>query len=96
MKTQNKRLAGILLFATIILIIPIIAMQFSNEVNWTISDFIVAGTLLFGTGLLLELVLRKVKIMSNRIILFSIIIALLLLTWIELAVGIFGSPLAGS
>lgn len=96
MKTQNKRLAGILLFATIILIIPIIAMQFSNEVNWTISDFIVAGTLLFGAGLLLELVLRKVKIMSNRIILFSIIIALLLLTWIELAVGIFGSPLAGS
>lgn len=96
MKTQNKRLAGILLFATIILIIPIIAMQFSNEVNWTISDFIVAGTLLFGTGLLLELVLRKVKIMSNRIILFSIIIALLLLTWIELAVGIFGSPWAGS
>lgn len=96
MKTQNKRLAGILLFATIILIIPIIAMQFSNEVNWTISDFIVAGTLLFGAGLLLELVLRKVKIMSNRIILFSIIIALLLLTWIELAVGIFGSPWAGS
>jgi hypothetical protein len=96
MTTQNKRLGGILLFVTIILIIPIIAMQFSKEVNWTISDFIVAGTLLFGTGLLLELVLRKVKKIRNRIILFSIIIALLLLTWVELAVGIFESPLAGS
>ncbi len=96
MTTQNKRLGGILLFATIILIIPIIAMQFSKEVNWTLSDFIVAGTLLFGTGLLLELVLRKVKKIRTRIILFSIIIASLLITWIELAVGIFGSPLAGS
>lgn len=96
MTIQNKRLGGILLFATIILIIPIIAMQFSKEVNWTLSDFIVAGTLLFGTGLLLELVLRKVKKIRTRIILFSIFIASLLLTWIELAVGIFGSPLAGS
>ena len=96
MKTSNKRLTSIFIFATILLVIPIIAMQFSNEVNWTISDFMVAGTLLFSTGLLFEFVLRKVKKMRNRIILVSIIIALLLLTWIELAVGIFGSPLAGS
>ena len=96
MKPSNIRLIGILLFATILLVIPLIAMQFSNEVNWTLSDFVVAAILLFGTGLLLELVLRKIKNTKNRVILAAIIIVLLLIIWIELAVGIFGSPLAGS
>ncbi|MFD0836857.1 hypothetical protein ACFQ0I_13850 [Mariniflexile aquimaris] len=96
MKPSNKRLIGILLFVTILLAIPLIAMQFSNEVNWTLSDFVVAATLLFGAGLLLELVLRHLKKPKNRILLVAIIIVLLLIIWIELAVGIFGTPLAGS
>ncbi|WP_109682636.1 hypothetical protein [Xanthomarina spongicola] len=96
MMTQNKRLKSILLFATLILLIPLIAMQFSTEVNWSVFDFIIAGVLLFGTGFLLELVIRKVKTRQNRIVFFLIIIALLVLTWIELAVGLFGTPLAGS
>ena len=96
MKSSNKRLIGILLFIAILLITPLMAMQFSNEVNWTLSDFLVAAILLFGTGLLLELVLRKVTKTKNRVFLAAIIIVLLLIIWVELAVGIFGSPLAGS
>ena len=96
MKPSNIRLIGILLFATILLVIPLMAMQFSNEVNWTLSDFVVAAILLFGTGLLLELVLRKVTKTKNRVFFAAIIIVLLLIIWVELAVGIFGSPLAGS
>ena len=96
MKPSNIRLISILLFATILLVIPLMAMQFSNEVNWTLSDFVVAAILLFGTGLLLELVLRKVTKTKNRVFFAAIIIVLLLIIWVELAVGIFGSPLAGS
>ncbi|QMW06178.1 hypothetical protein [Spirosoma foliorum] len=96
MITQNTRLTGILLTATTLLLIPFIAMQFTNEVNWSPFDFIVAGVLLFGTGLMCELVLRTVTKKEYRIALCVVILVALVLIWIELAVGIFGSPIAGS
>lgn len=57
----NKRLIGIVLTVVILLLIPLIAMQFTAEVAWTQSGFLAAGVLLPGTGLLCELVLRNVK-----------------------------------
>lgn len=95
MKTNN-RIIGILVAVAIILSIPLIAMQFTNEVNWTVFDFIIAGLLLVGISFLLELVVRKISKKGNRIIWFSVIIAIFLLIWMELAVGIFGTPFAGS
>jgi peptidoglycan/LPS O-acetylase OafA/YrhL len=96
MLTQNKRLAGIVLTVAILLLIPFIAMQFTNEVNWSVSDFMVAAVLLLGTGLLCELVMRKVKNIKTRLAICGVILLALLIIWIELAVGIFGSPFAGS
>lgn len=93
---QNKRLVGIIALVAFILLIPLIAMQFSDEVNWEFSDFVVAGILLLGTGLICELVLRKVTKKENRIALCIVIITILLLIWAELAVGVFGTPFAGS
>ena len=58
---ENKRLMIIVLTVIMLLLIPIIAMNFTDEVNWTVSDFVVAGTLLLGTGLLCELAMRKIK-----------------------------------
>jgi hypothetical protein len=58
---ENKRLMGIVLTVVVLLLIPLIAMQFTNEVNWTLFDFVVAGVLLLGTGFICELVIRKVK-----------------------------------
>jgi ABC-type Fe3+-siderophore transport system permease subunit len=71
-------------------------MQFSQEVNWDLFDFIVAAILLYGTGLIIELVLRKVKDNQKRLIICAIILGALFLVWAELAVGVFGSPFAGS
>ncbi|MDI6032770.1 hypothetical protein QLS91_06760 [Flavobacterium sp. LB2P84] len=93
---ENKRGIGIVLTVVFLLLIPLIAMQFTNEVNWNQSDFVVAGVLLLGTGLICELVMRKVKKTNHRIILCTIILVVLLLIWIELAVGLFGTPFAGS
>ena len=96
MTYQNKRLGGILAAATGLLLIPAIAMLFSSEVKWGIFDFIVAAALLWGTGLLIETVLRKVRSGTNRILLCTAVVFVLLLIWAELAVGIFGTPFAGS
>lgn len=93
---KNKRLTGILLTATAILLLPLIAMQFTAEVDWNLFDFLVAGFLLYGTGLIIELVLRKVKDNQKRLILCAAILGVLFLVWAELAVGIFGTPFAGS
>ena len=96
MITKNKRLTGIVLTVALLLLIPLVAMQFTEEVNWTLSDFVIMGVLLLGTGLLCELVLRKVNKIKYRIAICGALLAALLLIWIELAVGIFGTPFAGS
>lgn len=96
MLTKNKRLAGIVLTAALLLLLPLVAMQFTTEVKWTLADFVVAGVLLFGTGLLCELVLRKVKKTRHRVLLCVVILAVLALVWAELAVGLFGTPFAGN
>jgi hypothetical protein len=83
------------LIVAILLLIPLIAMQFTNEVNWNLLDFIVSGVLLLGTGLLCEFVLRKVKKIRLRIVICVALLIMLLLIWAELAVGIFGSLFSG-
>jgi hypothetical protein len=96
MLTQNKRLTGIVLTVALILSIPLIAMQFTNEVDWDLRDFMIMGVLLLGTGLLCELVIRKVTNWNYRIGLIAVLLLVLFLIWAELAVGIFGTPFAGS
>ena len=92
----NKRLIGILITIVLILLVPLIAMQFTNEVKWGVVDFIVMGGLLLGTGFTCELVMRKVKKFQHRVLLIAGILIVLFLIWAELAVGIFGTPFAGS
>lgn len=96
MATQDKRLVIILLSVPLLLLIPFIAMQFTSQVDWSPFDFLVMGALLLGTGLMCELVLRKVKKMEHRIVLCAAVLAALFLIWAELAVGIFGTAFAGS
>ncbi len=96
MDNKNKRLYGILLTVAFILMVPLIAMQFTEEVKWDLRDFVVMGSLLLGISLMCELVLRKVKKMESRIFLCATLLIALFLIWAELAVGIFGSPFAGS
>ena len=96
MITQNKRFIAIVLTVALLLLIPLIAMQFTDEVNWTLPDFVIMGILLLGTGLMCELVIRKIKKTGYRIVLIGAALLGFLLIWLELAVGIFGTPFAGS
>jgi hypothetical protein len=93
---KKSRLLVIFLIIAGLLLIPLIAMQFTDEVNWSVADFLVAAVLLVVTGLAIDLVLNKVADTKLRLILLGIVLAFLVLVWAELAVGIFGSPLAGS
>ena len=96
MITKNKRLIGIVVTVAFLLLIPLIAMQFTDEVNWSSLDFVIAGVLLLSTGLLCELVIRKIKHARYRIAICAALLGALALIWIELAVGIFGTAFAGT
>lgn len=96
MISKNTRLLLILSGAASLLLIPFIAMFFTDEVNWDAFDFIVAGLLLTGTGLACEILLRQFKTREQRILGIGITLVVLFLVWVEMAVGIFGSPFAGS
>lgn len=97
MTTQNKRLIGILATAAVLLSIPFFAMRLGAEgVDWKILDFMIAGVLLFGTGIAIEAALRMITDWKYRIAACAVILLGLFVVWAELAVGIIGTPLAGS
>ena len=80
----------------IILLIPMIAMQFTDEVNWSFLDFIIMGIMLSITGLALGIIIKKIKDYKYRNIFITIIVMIFLLIWAELGVGLFGTPFAGN
>lgn len=93
---KNSRFFKILVLVIGILLIPLIAMQFTNEVDWEVSDFVVFGGLLLALGLLIDLAIRKLRTSKYKVPIIIAIIILFLLIWAELAVGIFGTPFAGN
>lgn len=82
--------------ATVLLLLPLLAMQFTREVNWSLFDFAAAAILLYGTVTVIELVLLEVRKPVYRLALCAVVVAALVLVWLELAVGIFGTPFSGS
>lgn len=87
----TKRILLIVLATAVILLVPLVAMQFTREVNWTLSDFVVAAALLVGTGLMYELSARKVRNGRYRAAIGIALALALFLVWVQLAVGIVGS-----
>lgn len=72
-----------------VMLAPAVAMQFTDEVNWTATDFVFAGVLLIGGGALIELVAWRVRNPVIRIGFALFVVAIVALIWIEAAVGIF-------
>lgn len=88
--TSTLRLIGWTLVAGL-LITPAIAMRFTAEVQWTTSDFLFAGIVLIGAGVIAELAVRSSGLWSYRIGAGLAVLASVLLLWSTGAVGIIGS-----
>lgn len=76
--------------ASALLLTPLVAMQFTPQVQWTVSDFVFAGAMIVGVCLLYEL---AVKISGSFAYRAGAVVGLgtcFLLVWINLAVGIIG------
>jgi hypothetical protein len=89
-QVKHRSTIRVLLAAAFVLLLPLSAMQFTDEVVWSLADFAVAGGLLVGTGLLYEAAARKTGNIAYRVAAGVALAAALLLVWINLAVGIIG------
>lgn len=78
------------LSAAFVLLIPLVAMQFTAEVNWTSGDFIFMGVWVFSTVLAWELISKKSGKPAYRIAVALAVLASFLLIWVNAAVGIIG------
>jgi hypothetical protein len=91
MNTASKSVVRVALATALILLLPFLAMQFTDEVVWNLADFAVAGVLLFGAGLTYALLARKAGNIAYRAAVGVAVAAALVLVWMNLAVGIIGS-----
>ena len=69
--------------------------MYINDFNWSLVDFIFMGVLIF-SFLSFTNFIRKKFSGINEILAIIIVVIVFILLWAELAVGIFGSPFAGS
>lgn len=89
--TVYRSAGGVAVVATFILLLPVLAMQFTDEVDWSFFDFVVAWVLLFCTGLTYKLVAGKMGNIMYRAAVGVAVFTALLLVWTNLAVGLIGS-----
>ncbi|MDT8408969.1 MAG: hypothetical protein RQ741_05165 [Wenzhouxiangellaceae bacterium] len=78
-------------FLVLLLLIPLVAMQFTDEIGWTGSDFVLMGILFLALGLGFELAVRLSPSLAYRAAFGLAVLGAILLTWINLALGIIGS-----
>ena len=88
-RNVGKGITRVVLATACLLLVPLIAMQFTREVNWTLFDFIVAACLLAGTGITYVLVASRLVTRRDRTLAGAVLGGALLVVWAELAVGIF-------
>ncbi len=91
MTLSAKNILRPALAATLILLIPAVAMQFTAEVDWSLGDFLVMGALIFSVGLAFEFVMRKGGNTFYRVAFGIAALMTFGLIWVNLAVGFVGS-----
>lgn len=98
---KNKKIIRTLFITGFILLIPLL-LQLTigtgvdgKDFNWQLNDFIIMGVLLFIVIFAIKIV-KDIKKPVYRFSLIFVILITFLLIWAELAVGVFGTPFAGS
>ena len=76
--------------AVFLLLLPLVAMQFTEEVQWTLLDFVVFGAMLAGACGAYELAARASGNGVYRTAAGVAVMAAFILVWLSLGVGIIG------
>ena len=89
--TGRRRNARLIVWSAIVglIALPLVAMQFTDEMAWDAADFALFGGLLVGAGLLYELAAWRIKGAGLRVAIGLALAAVVLLVWADAAVGVF-------
>jgi hypothetical protein len=79
------------MIAALMLLLPMVAMLFTDEVGWDETDFAVIGAMLFGACGAYELAAKMTGNIAYQAAVGVAGVAAFILVWINLAVGIIGS-----
>ncbi|MCW8880485.1 MAG: hypothetical protein OQJ89_16380 [Kangiellaceae bacterium] len=85
---NNSIFAWLALATGLLLLVPLVAMQFTSEVDWNVIDFIIMAIMLFGFGSLFVVIARKIS-RRKRLPVGVAVVLVFLFLWAELAVGVF-------
>jgi hypothetical protein len=100
MKNQIKffqTVPGVIVITLLILTIPLVAMQFTDQVDWSVSDFIIMGILIFTMVLAFVLITRQAINLMYKAAIAGTVGTTFLMIWANAAVGLIGSgPHAGN
>ena len=77
--------------AAALLLTPLVAMQFTSEVDWSLADFVVMGAMMLAVGIPIELAVRASDSLAYRLGAALALITGFLLIWVDLAVGVIGN-----
>ena len=77
--------------AALILLLPLFAMEVTDQVVWDVADFAVLGALLVGAGVTYELAARKTGKTAYRAAVAVALGAAFILVWVNGAVGVIGT-----
>lgn len=77
-------------FAGLLLLLPLVAMQFTGEVNWDYKDFIFAGVLIGSVGIGFEVAVRMTTNLSYRAAAAVALGVSFMIVWANAAVGMIG------
>jgi len=80
----------------LLLLLPLLGMFISDEINWSFFVFIIMAVLILTLSFSIKQLFNTTKKLKYRIIGISLILLVFIMIWAELAVGIFGTPFAGN
>ena len=75
----------------LLLLLPLFAMQITDQIVWDVADFAIFGALLVGVGVTYELAARRTGNVAYRSAVGVALAAAFILVWVNGAVGIIGS-----
>ena len=90
-KNLSRSIFWVALITLLLLSVPMVAMQFTDEVKWDAADFFIMGSLIFTTGLSYALLTRASSNIISRVAFAIAIGSTFLLIWVNIAVGLIGS-----
>lgn len=94
--TKQQKTALIFAIPSVLMAAAFISNYFVEGFNWTGSDFLIAAILLFGTASFIYMIVNSKLSFRAKIMISIVIVLILMVIWVEMAVGLFGSPIAGS